>query len=329
MTAPPAPARLAYILSASHSGSTLLALLLGGHPDVCTVGEIKATSLGDPEKYRCSCGALIRQCPFWARVSKTMGDRGFPFEVTQAATDLRTGASPYVRRLLKPLHRGGLLERVRDAALSLSPAWRRSLDRTQRLNGALVRGLLDLTGKAVIVDSSKMALRLKYLLRNPDLDVRVVRLIRDGRAVSLTYMDPAHFADARDPGLREGGMGGDRAWQRLSMTSAAHEWRRSNEEAECLLKGLDPSRWTEVRYEEVCTDTERTLARLFSFLGLDPSRGARSLRSFDHHIVGNGMRLDTTTEVRLDERWRSVLTPRDLEDFESEAGPLQRRLGYS
>jgi hypothetical protein len=188
---------------------------------------------------------------------------------------------------------------------------------------------LEVTGKRVIVDSSKMALRLKYLLRNPELDVRVIRLIRDGRAVSLTYMDPAHFADAKDPRLREGGMGGDRAWQRLPMTAAAHEWRRSNQEAECALRGVDRATWTEVRYEELCTDRERTLARLFAFMGVDAARGMAGLRSFDHHVIGNGMRLDATTEVVLDERWRSVLSVEDLRDFDTEAGQLNRQLGYA
>ena len=34
--------KLAYILAASHSGSTLLAMLLGAHRETCTVGELKA-----------------------------------------------------------------------------------------------------------------------------------------------------------------------------------------------------------------------------------------------------------------------------------------------
>ena len=110
-----------------------------------------------------------------------------------------------------------------------------SLPAIQRANAALARCLLDVTGKQVIVDSSKMGLRLKYLLRNPDFDVRVIRIVRDGRAVALAYMDPAGFADASDPRLRQGGMGGDRANERQTMPEAAHQWRRSNEEAESLL----------------------------------------------------------------------------------------------
>jgi hypothetical protein len=323
------PARLAYLLAASHSGSTLLAMLLGAHPDIVTVGELKATNLGDPDRYRCSCGTLIRECGFWRDVSAAMAARGVPFDITRAGTDILSPPSPYLRRLLRPLHRGWAAERARDAALSLSPAWHAHLAHFQEVNGALVRCLGDLRGRKVVVDSSKVGMRLKYLLRNPALDVSVVRLVRDGRAVALTYMDPAHFADAKDPSLREGGKGGDRAAERLPMLAAAREWRRSNEEAEAILAGLPSSRALVIRYEDLCRDPSAVLDRVAAHLGL-PALGDRwKLRGFEHHVVGNGMRLDTTTEVRLDERWRETLGPDDLAAFDSVAGAMNRRLGYA
>ena len=82
--------------------------------------------------------------------------------------------------------------------------------------------ILKRTGKSVIVDSSKIGIRLKYLLRNPCLDVKIIRLIRDGRGVALTYMNPAGFADATDPGLRSGGTGIEKE-NGLSMAEAARE----------------------------------------------------------------------------------------------------------
>jgi hypothetical protein len=319
---------LAYILAASHSGSTLLAMLLNAHPEVCSVGELKATNLGDVERYRCSCGALIRQCRFWASVSQAMAERGIPFDITDARTDFRAGASAYARWLLGPLHRGRVLEGLRDAALAMSPSWHRGLRQVQQRNLTLVETVCELTGARVVVDSSKVALRLKYLLRNPDLDVRVVRLVRDGRAVALTYTDPATFADARDPSLRGGGCGGDRPGERLSLAQAARAWRRSNEEAKNLLATLDPSRWTSIRYEDLCVSPRDVLAGVFTFLGLDPGKAAADFRSVEHHVVGNGMRLDSTSEVRLDERWKSVLTEDDLQVFQAVAGDMNRRYGY-
>jgi len=319
---------VAYLLAASHSGSTLLAMLLASHPDVCTTGELKATSLGDPDRYRCSCGSLIRQCPFWNDVAARMGARGQPFDITRADTHISSGATPYVQTLLRPLVRGTALEALRSAALSVTPSWHKRLAQFHALNESLVRSVCDITGARVVVDSSKIGIRLKYLLRNPGLDVRVIRVIRDGRAVALTYTDPANFADAAAPHLRGGGDGQSRERERLSPLDAAHEWRRSNEEAAAIVARLDPSRFTTVSYEDVCADTPGTLSRLWEFLGVPPFRFGEGWRARNHHVIGNGMRLDSTEEVRLDERWKTAFPPAALEIFEAEAGALNRQLGY-
>jgi len=320
--------RLVYLLAASHSGSTLLAMLLNAHPDVCTVGELKATSLGDPHKYRCSCQQLIKDCPFWNGIRQDMAARGFDFNIMNAGTDFRTGATPYVKKLLKPLHRGPLFELLRDLALNLSPSWRRNLPVILARNQALIECVAGRTGKSVIVDSSKIGIRLKYLLRIPGLEIRVIRAIRDGRGVALTYMDPARFADATDPSLRQGGMGGDRRGERLSMAQAAREWRRSNEEAEHVLQRLPLDQQIVSRYEALCKNPDEAIKRLFSFIGVDPDRRITDFRSVEHHIVGNGMRLDSTSEIRLDERWRSSLIPSDLQQFHTEAWAMNAKLGY-
>jgi hypothetical protein len=320
--------RLVYLLAASHSGSTLLAMLLGGHPDVCTVGELKATSLGDVTRYRCSCGSLIRECPFWCGVSEDLAKRGIPFDITNAQTDIRASESRYVRRLLESLHRGPLLETCRDAALALSPTWRRHRDRIGTRNAALAAAILERTGKQVLVDSSKIGIRLKYLLRNDALDVKVIRLVRDGRGVALTYMNPAEFADARDQGLRQGGMGGDRAHQRLTMEKAAMVWRRSNEEADAIIGQLDSSRSIQVHYEELCAKPLETLRTLSAFLQVDPAKASLGFRSGPHHVVGNGMRLDSVAQIDLDDRWKSVLSPSDHQVFRAIAGSRNREFGY-
>lgn len=321
--------RVAYLQAASHSGSTLLAMLLNSHPAVCTVGELKITALGDVQRYRCSCGALIRACPFWSGVSADLRAAGVDFEIGRPGTHFGAIESPLARRLLRPLYRGGSFEWLRDAALACTPGWRGFLAATQARNAALIGSVLARSGKQVIVDSSKIGMRLKYLLRNPALDVRVVRVRRDGRAVALTYMDPEHFADASNPALRGGGSGASRDAERLDAAAAAREWLRSNEEAEALLAGLAPERRLEVSYEGLCADTEGTLRRIFGFLGVDPAAERPPFRAAVHHVIGNGMRLDSSSEVRLDERWREALSTQDLAVFDAVAGAMNRRLGYA
>lgn len=322
--------QLAYVLAASHSGSTLLSMLLGSHPQIATIGEMNLSpqAMGDLDRYRCSCGQFIRQCGFWQRVPEAMRRRGVAFDLACAGTDYRSVQSPYARRLLRPMHRGKTAEGIRDLTLALSPAWRRQLPDIHKRNAALASTVAELAGAQVVVDSSKVGLRLKYLLRNPELDVRVIRLVRDGRAVALTYMDPAGFADASDPSKRAGGTGGDRRDEQLSMHQAAYEWRRCVDEAEHVLRGLDRSRWIEVRYEDYCSDPDAALERIHRFLSVEPGRQPKQFRSVEQHVVGNGMRLDTTSEIRLDERWREVLTEEDLRTFDAVAGQMNRKYGY-
>ncbi len=100
------------------------------------------------------------------------------------------------------------------------------------------------------------------------------------------------------------------------------------QEAENILRCISPSQWTEVRYEDYCKDPEVTLSRLHQFLGVEPDRRSRAFRSVEQHVVGNGMRLDPTSDVRVDERWRDVLTEQDRRTFDEIAGVINRRYGY-
>lgn len=321
-------AKLVYLLAASHSGSTLLAMLLGTHPQVCTVGELRFNGFQKEKGYRCSCRALLEECSFWKNVSASIAQDGIDFDVRRAGTDFAGNATPYVRKLLKPLHRGPAVEFVRDSLLALSPQWRNSLPRVQQRNAAAMRNILKCTGKDVIVDSSKTGMRLKYLLRNPELDVRVVWLVRDGREVSLTYMDPARFADAKDPNLRGGGSGGDRADERLNVRAAARDWRRCIEDAQEALRHVDPSRFIKVQYEKLCTDPAATLDKIFEFIGVRPADVTSEFRNVEQHVIGNGMRFDQDRKIRLDLRWPDVFTAAEVAAFNEVAGSMNVRMGY-
>lgn len=321
------PPRVAYLLASSHSGSTLLAMLLGAHPEARTIGELKLKSIGNVGSYLCSCGSPILSCPFWSRVQERMQQR-CDFSLADSGTSVHQCSSDYTRRLLGPVHHGAFLEAVRDAALTLSPTWRRHLAKVKLNYRQLVATALELTGADIIIDSSKQGVQLKYLLRIPDLEVKIVRVIRDGRAVALTGMDGANFADATDPKLRYGGTGIKDDFPGYTMAQAARVWRRSNEEADCLLAPLHRHQWTEVRYEQLCQNPQQTLAPVCEFLGLNPAKLRMDFRAVEHHVVGNGMRFDRSSEIRLDERWRTHLSAEDLRNFDEVAGDLNRRYGY-
>jgi hypothetical protein len=320
--------RLVYILAASHSGSTLLARLLAQHPRVCSAGELNLTTrvLGDITRYRCSCRRLFLECRFWRTVAKQMRERGFRFDLANPGTDYLAAVQGRWRRLMRPLHRGALFEAAREAALAFAPGYTTTLAAIQARNAALAEVICSVTGSDLVVDSSKIGLRLKYLLRNPALDVLTIRLVRDARGVSLAYMDPDRFADAANPAFRGGGAGAC-ADERLTPHRAAHDWRRSIEEADAVLRGIPPHRWTTVRYEDVCERPHEVLVRLHTFLRLDPAEHVAPKTAPIEHIIGNGMRFDELA-VRRDERWKQVLTSDDRRAIERVAGTLNGTFGY-
>jgi hypothetical protein len=319
-----------YILGASHSGSTLLAMLLNAHPDLISIGESSPGKMGDIYTYRCSCGKPILDCLFWKSITRKMHKKHPDFSLDDFGTKFECPSNPVVNRLLCFEHRGFLLELLRDMVLRCAPHWKQSQDNIMARCYDLVSTVLSESGGRIFVDSSKLAHRLKYLLKIPEFNIKVIHLVRDGRAVALTYMKQDEFADAKEPDLRRGGRGMDEkaTVASLPMIKAADEWRRCLKSAEHLLAGIEKSRWIQVHYEELCKNPEATLKRIHGFLGTNFRHVIKDFRSVENHIIGNGMRLDTTSEIRLDERWRSVITKEDSRTFNSVAGKMNRRYGY-
>ena len=297
---------LVYIRSASHSGSTLLALQLAKHPEVATVGELSGTAHRAQPGYQCSCGEALVQCGFWQDVAAAMARRGFSYSATTADTDIRVSPNPWLRRLLKPLHRGPLLEALRDAGLALAPGGRAHLRHHEALKTALVESVAECTGRPVLVDSSKSGVQLKYHLRNPRLDVKLIWLVRDGRGVALSI----------------------KRNQDLTLRRGAYDWLRCNEEVKIITRRLDPARRMQVRYEAFCADPEGTLEALWRFIGVDP-RLAHDAPAPRYHVLGHGSRLNgPAQQIQLNEKWRRDLSAADLQLFDAVAGSVNRRLGY-
>lgn len=296
-----------YIASASFSGSTLLTFLLNTHPKIATIGEMKGDSM-DVGTYRCSCGEPIGRCRFWQDLVARIREHGIPFDLSDVWTQsgFRIPGSALVNRIVTHRHRTWPLELCRDAFLALSPTCRRAFARTVRTNEIFVQAVTELTGRPIFVDASKNATRLKYLRRCKSFRTKVIYLIRDGRGVMLSNM------------------------KHLSMPPelAASEWLSAQCEISCALKAFAPHSQMLIRYEDLCHDPRGVMARVFGFIGVEPADAASDFRALGHHILGNSMRLENRSEIRLDVRWRQELSATDLDIFDRIGGRLNRKLGY-
>lgn len=298
--------RLAYITSPSFSGSTLLTFLLAEHPDIATVGELKGQALGDVDDYNCSCGTPIRHCPFWNKLIEELHNSGVEFRLEEFGTHFRCRHRAMLDRIVRARVRGPILEALRRIALACLWGGRGFVqDRLDR-NAAIINAIMSLTEAKVFLDGSKDPVRAKYFIDSKRFDVFAICLIRDGRGTSCSYMKHHH----------------------MNMQDSATEWLRTQLECERLLAQLPSNRRLVVKYEQLCQDPSGTVNDIFGFLEIDARPLVQSFRTANQHIVGNAMRLESSSEIRLDEKWRDTLTLEDLNTFNRIAGAMNHRLGY-
>lgn len=297
----------AYIMSPSYSGSTLLTFLLATHPKIATIGELKATSMGNIDEYTCSCGSRIRECGFWNDVIDMTRELDNRLDLANFGTHFRFGSRPIADRLIRARLRGGLHEFVREAVLRIIPGCRRAFLEIVEKNGVIADAAKRIQGGDVFLDGSKDAIRLKYLVASNRWRIKTVHLVRDGRGMANSLI------------RHQGG----------AMEEAALEWRKTTEECERMAARLPNGSCVRVLYEDLCRDPDGVLRSILGFLGLDADPANRDFLSAEHHILGNSMRLTSSSEIALDEKWKSALTPEDLATFDQVAGDLNRKYGYT
>jgi len=303
-----APVRYVCMPGSPYTGSTLLGFLLDAHPACASIGAATGlTSRINLATYACSCGVRFVACPFWNRIAERTAELGAPVSVfetgywnTHVMMSRRRWLDGALIRSLGNLR----LNAVRDSALWRAPPIRRAFVRARHATWSLARAVLDDTGASVFVDSARDHQRPKYLAADPRFDVRVIHLVRDPRGNTSSIMKHT---------------GAD-------VTTAAKRWRHYNVEADRLRSLLPPSAWLRVHYEALCADPQATLDAIARFVGVDPAPIPSDLRSTEHHIIGNSMRLRGVGEIREDRSWETALGRDDLRTIARIARPASRRL---
>ena len=294
--------------TSAFSGATLLASLLGAHPQIATVGEMNGLiPREDPDEYLCSCGQKIKTCKFWQSVKTAMHNRGFEFDVAHFDTKFVLGGPLFIQYLRMGSFRNRTLDSIRDAVFYAWPGEVRQLKALVARNTAFIEAVLEVTGKKVFVDTSKAPLRLKSLQKFSAFDVRAIHLVRDVRGVVASHL-------RRDADL--------------NAHKAARQWVRLNQKLKVTLQSLPKEKHMLLRYEDLCQHVQSILEQLYHFCGVVPGVRVADLRAVPHHIVGNAMRLRTLSEIRLDERWKNQLMEEQLREVERVATPLARQYGY-
>ncbi len=306
------PPRIVYVGGWGRSGSTLLSRLLGEHPSMTFVGELRDTwHRGVAENRLCGCGEPFLSCEFWSAV----GERAFggwdavPVETMQRLRD--TVDKPW----WVPMYRRGRVpERIaEDVALYVG-----LLERVTRAMAAVVGP------DGWIVDSSKITSFAWLLQRVPEVDLRVVHLVRDARGSVYSWQKSVQRADTAD--------GSQATMLQYSPLSASARYVVYNRQAEGL--AALPGGYIRTRYEDLVTEPERELDRIVERLDLPGWRNGqledgKVLLGASHSVVGNPMRMNTGwIPLKADTAWREQMDPGSRRLVTATTGGTLRRYGY-
>jgi hypothetical protein len=286
--------QLLYITSSSYSGSTLLTFLLNQHPEIFTIGELEGWDFGD-EKYHCSCGQEIGNCPFFLTIQKQFRDCGLPFRMNNFGTKLQLAKNKKINRYLTSAIPGLAntgIEHLRDEVLWHLPPFRQRYQQALRSNVCFIDSALEYSSAKTFVDATKNPFRIRLLKQMPQYDFKVLYLVRDIRGVVASN-------------IRKKGIGTD-----LAVT----RWLSEQDNILRILKEtINP---LTVHYEDLCESPGKTLAAIYEYLDLDNFQFDGNIREGEHHILGNMMRVTSINNIVLDERWKKELTLSQIKRIE-------------
>jgi hypothetical protein len=259
------------------------------------------------EGERCGCGTVFAQCPFWQQAGK---------EAFGGWDEVETGR---VAALRARVDRNRFIPRLASwpAGGKPDPALAEYVSYYARLYAAAA----EVSGARLVIDSSKHPSLAHCLRQQGVVDLRVLHLVRDSRAVAYSWGRAVRRPDTD----RESYM------TRYSPAVAAAQWNGQNA-AFHLLRGVPVMR---LRYEDVVSAPEAAVRRIAEFSGLPTPGGVTFLGPGwaelepGHSVSGNPMRFATgKITIRRDERWRTDLPPGPRREVTALTFPLLAAYGY-
>lgn len=301
--------RVLYVGSWSRSGSTLLDLMLGRIPGFVSTGEVRFLwDRGLLEGQLCGCGVPVPSCSFWRSVlDQAFGPGGCPDPEEMVALRDRVDG---LGRL--PLAAGPW----RPAALE------RDLQAFQAVLARLYRAIARVAGAGVVVDSSKYAAYGRLVASTPGLDLRLVHLVRDSRAVAYSWTRSRRLLEVADQ---------ERYMPVLPAWRSAAFWNLENVALELVRPAA--SRAAVLRYDRLTAQPAAALRQTLQGLDLPGDTGALGSARLsvqpNHTVAGNPVRLGRgEIAIRADLEWRDRLPRAARHTVTALTWPLLLRYGF-
>lgn len=311
------PVKVLYLAGLGRSGSTILDNILGQIPGYFSTGELRlAWDLPTASDRLCGCGEPVGSCPIWREVLEKVfgGDRG---GAVAAGGGGMAGSKPRMLRYPdRPWH--WPLIWMAGGGARAKALWRHPAEL-----GKLYSAIQATTGCRVIVDSSKFPTYGAMLDQIRSIDVHVVHLVRDPRAVAFSWQRKR----------RQPSRDGTAYMRQYSAARTALRWLAWNWTVERYWRARE-GRYLRLRYEDLIQDPRRELTRISAFMGekdpVLPLVEEDTVRlSGNHTVWGNPSRFKTgLVQLRDDDEWRTAMSDADRTVIRRVTSPLLSRYGY-
>lgn len=278
--------RLAFIAGAGLSGSTLLEQTLSQVEGCFTIGELYWMWKPWWPLAVCECGEQFQSCPFWQGVL----DDAYGSEKEAIRLRLEEIGEGFIRHSVMPTLRSStpkykFFATFREAGDLLEPVYR----------AAAVR-----SGASILVEATKAGLWGLCAATSDEIDLAVVRLVRDPRG--FTFSNARARAFHYPPGSMTTPHGAARSYANWLLSNLEGDWLRRRAYAD-----------TYVLYEDLTRDPTAAIRSITRTLGLDSESTAALDRDtlvidrVGHAIGGNPRRPKRgTTVIATDDEWKTA-----------------------
>jgi hypothetical protein len=295
------------ITGAGRSGSRILDNILGGVAGAFSAGEVRYLwQRGLVEGRLCGCSKPLPRCELWPGILDRAFPRGIdPHDIAKQMRRVRTRYTPAAR--LGFLH----------------PWYNRKLAPLAAVLDQLYPAITAGTGARFIVDSSKLPTYTYLLSILSSVDLRIVHLVRDPRAV-------AHSRGRRKEQLDTAVA---RAMTQSGPGRSALDWVVFNATIRSMFADAAGG-YLLLRYEDLITNPEASVRRILEMADEGAAttphlQGNKVELGPNHTVSGNPGRFQTgTIDLALDEAWRRDMSARQRRLIERITSPVRRSFGY-
>jgi hypothetical protein len=303
--------KVLYISGSGRSGSTILGNILGQFQGFFFVSEIhNIWSYYVLENRLCGCGVPASECQVWKAVLDQVCDN-IDQTLAREMDYLREHSvrNRYIPEMLAPWQRSRLKSRLKKYLTHLEK---------------LYRAVQVSTSSEVIVDGSKRPTYGYLLDMIPTIDLYVVHLVRDSRAVAYSWLRKKIQPN----------MGDEQVYmQQYSPARSAIQWSVQNWATQVFWRH-SPQRYLLLRYKDLVDKPQQAIRRILDLVQETPSSwpfvADRVVElGVNHAIWGNPSRFETgLVELRSDDQWQTELGRLDKLAVTALTWPLLWKYGY-